>query len=72
MQVNIMKLFSPIVFITRKLLGDKKFIAIRTWTIKKHIEIINKFSKLINLNNKGRQNLILLAKRNGKLTGLND
>ena len=61
-----MKLFGPIVFVVRKLLGETRFLATRTWGVKNHVVAINKFCDVIKLNKKGRQNLILLAKKNGK------
>jgi hypothetical protein len=67
-----MKLFGPLVFVVRKILGEPRFLATRVWGVKNHVAVINKFSDIIKLNKKGRQNLILLAKRNGKLSGLCD
>jgi hypothetical protein len=67
-----MKLFTPIVFVTRKVLGEPRFIATRTWGVKNHVRVINKFCDITNLNKKQRQKLILTAKRNGKWSGLCD
>ena len=67
-----MKLFGPLVFIARNILGETRFLATRSWGIRNHVLVINKFCDAVKLNKKGRQNLILLAKRNGKLSGLCD
>ena len=67
-----MKLFGPLVFVVRKILGESRFLATRTWGVKNHVAVINKFCDAIKINKKGRQNLILLAKRNGKKSGLCD
>ena len=67
-----MKLFGPLVFVVRKALGESRFLAARTWGVKSHVAAINKFCDVIKLSKKGRQNLILLAKRNGKWSGLCD
>jgi hypothetical protein len=67
-----MKLFTPLVFIVRRVLGESRFLATRSWGIKKHVQAINNFCDLIKLNKKGRQNLIILAKKNGKSCGLCD
>ena len=65
-----MKLFGPLVFVVRKVIGEPRFLATRAWAVRKHVAAINKFCDIIKLNKKGRQNLILLAKRNGKWSGL--
>ena len=66
------KLFTPLVFVTRKLIGEKNFIMARSWGIKNHIKVINLFSDAVNLSKQQRQTLIVLAKKNGKATGLCD
>jgi hypothetical protein len=67
-----MKLFSPIVFVARKVLGEPRFLRTRSWAIKNHVAVINKFCDITKLQKKQRQNLILLAKKNGKRSGLSD
>uniref|UniRef100_A0A6C0F8L7 Uncharacterized protein n=1 Tax=viral metagenome TaxID=1070528 RepID=A0A6C0F8L7_9ZZZZ len=66
------KLFSPLVFVTRKLIGESKFIMARSWGIKNHIKVINLFCDIVKLSKQQRQRLIILAKKNGKASGLCD
>ena len=66
------KLFTPLVFVVRKMLGEKRFLATRSWGVKNHVKVINKFCDVTSLSKKQRQKLIVTAKNNGKATGLCD
>lgn len=66
------KLFTPLVFVVRKFLGEQKFLATRSWGVRNHVKVINKFCDVTKLTKKQRQKLIVTAKNNGKATGLCD
>jgi hypothetical protein len=62
--------FSPIVKLTAGLLGQKKFNTVRGKAISKHSQVINDFCKYLGAGQKLRQDIIRLAKTNGKKLGL--
>jgi hypothetical protein len=67
-----MKIFAPLVFIVRKVLGEQRFLITRAWGVRNHLKVINKFCDIAKLPKKIRQKLIITAKNNGKATGLCD
>ncbi len=67
-----LKLFTPLVFVARKLLGEERFLATRQWGVKNHVRVINWFCDNLKIDRKSRQKLIITAKNNGKATGLCD
>lgn len=70
--MNNIKLFTPVVFVVRKTLGEQRFLATRSWGVRNHVKVINKFCDVTKLSKSQRQKLILTAKRNGKWSGLCD
>lgn len=63
-------LFSPVVKFATGVVGQKKFNSIRGKAISIHSEIIGDFCKYIGADNKVRQGLIRIAKKNGSKLGL--
>jgi hypothetical protein len=61
--------FSPIVKFTAGLVGQKKFNTVRGKAISKHSHVINDFCKYVGAGQKLRQDIIRLAKTNGKKLG---
>ncbi|CAA2992614.1 PROTON GRADIENT REGULATION 5, chloroplastic [Olea europaea subsp. europaea] len=62
-------LFAPIVVVTRNVIGKKTFNQLRGKAIALHSQVINEFCKSIGADNKQRQGLIRLAKKNGEKLG---
>lgn len=65
-----MKPFAPVVRFATGLLGQKKFNSIRGKSIALHTQVINQFCTFVGTNQKMRQNLIRVAKKNGSNLGL--
>jgi hypothetical protein len=64
------KLFSPVVKFSSSLLGQKKFNSIRGKAISIHSQVITFFCKYVGADQKIRQGLIRVAKKNGDRLGL--
>lgn len=62
-------LFAPIVVVVRNIVGKKRFNQLRGKAIALHSQVINEFCKAIGADNKQRQGLIRLAKKNGEKLG---
>ncbi|KAK6781085.1 hypothetical protein AABB24_036303 [Solanum stoloniferum] len=62
-------LFAPIVVITRNIVGKKRFNQLRGKAIALHSQVITEFCKSIGADQKQRQGLIRLAKKNGEKLG---
>ncbi|XP_008796360.1 protein PROTON GRADIENT REGULATION 5, chloroplastic-like [Phoenix dactylifera] len=62
-------LFAPLVVLTRNILGRKRFNQLRGKAIALHSQVITEFCKTIGADNKQRQGLIRLAKKNGEKLG---
>ena len=62
-------MFAPLVIATRKFIGKKQFNQIRGKAIALHSKTITRFCNAVGIESKKRQNLIRLAKSNGKLLG---
>ncbi|KAG2727809.1 hypothetical protein I3843_01G168900 [Carya illinoinensis] len=62
-------LFAPIVVVTRNIIGKKRFNQIRGKAIALHSQVITEFCKSIGADQKQRQGLIRLAKKNGEFLG---
>lgn len=67
-----MKPFTPVVRLATGLLGQKKFNSIRGKAIAIHTQVINQFCTFVGSNQKMRQNLIRVAKKNGTNLGFLD
>ena len=67
-----MKPFAPIVRFASGLIGQKKFNSIRGKTIAVHTQVINQFCKFVGTDQKTRQGLIRIAKKNGSNLGFID
>lgn len=63
-------MFAPIVILVRQQLGKTKFNQIRGKAIALHCQTITNFCNWVGIDAKQRQNLIRLAKSNGKTLGL--
>ncbi|MBE9194192.1 MULTISPECIES: hypothetical protein [unclassified Synechocystis] len=63
-------MFAPIVILVRQQLGKAKFNQIRGKAIALHCQTITNFCNWVGIDAKQRQNLIRLAKSNGKTLGL--
>ena len=63
-------MFAPIVVITRTVMGTKEFNQLRGKMIGLHCKAITNFCNNVGINSKERQNLIKIAKSNGKTLGL--
>lgn len=63
-------MFAPIVILVRNQIGTAKFNQLRGKAIALHCQVITNFCNSIGINPKERQNLIRIAKSNGKLMGL--
>ncbi|XP_039136656.1 protein PROTON GRADIENT REGULATION 5, chloroplastic-like [Dioscorea cayenensis subsp. rotundata] len=61
--------FSPLVILARNVLGRKRFNLLRGKAIALHSQVITEFCKSIGADNKQRQGLIRLAKKNGERLG---
>lgn len=62
-------LFAPLVVVVRNIVGRKRFNQLRGKAIALHSQVINEFCKAIGADNKQRQGLIRLAKKNGEKLG---
>ncbi|XP_071689579.1 protein PROTON GRADIENT REGULATION 5, chloroplastic-like [Rutidosis leptorrhynchoides] len=62
-------LFAPLVVITRNIVGKKRFNQLRGKAIALHSQVITEFCKSIGADQKQRQGLIRLAKKNGERLG---
>lgn len=63
-------MFAPFVVLVRQILGKPRFNQIRGKAIAIHSKTITNFCNQVGLNSKKRQQLIRLAKSNGKKLGL--
>ena len=63
-------MFAPLVITLRNLLGNPKFNQLRGKAIALHCQTITNFCKQFGFPSSQRQNLIRLAKSNGKKLGL--
>jgi hypothetical protein len=63
-------MWTPIVVLVRNQIGTAKFNQIRGQAIALHCQAITNFCNWAGINPKERQNLIRVAKSNGKLMGL--
>lgn len=63
-------MFAPFVVVIRRWLGDPKFVQVRGKAIAMHSQVITNFCKRIGVDRTQRQNLIRLARDNGKKLGL--
>ncbi|KAL8104862.1 protein PROTON GRADIENT REGULATION 5, chloroplastic [Apium graveolens] len=62
-------LFAPAVVVVRNIVGKKQFNQLRGKAIALHSQVINEFCKSIGADQKQRQGLIRLAKKNGERLG---
>ena len=62
-------MFAPIVVFVRNCLGDKKFVKVRGQAIALHSQVITNFCNQVGIDRTQRQNLIRLARDNGKRLG---
>ncbi|CAN4091070.1 unnamed protein product [Withania somnifera] len=62
-------IFAPIVVVTRNIVGKKRFNQLRGKAIALHSQVITEFCKTIGADQKQRQGLIRLAKKNGEKLG---
>ena len=63
-------MFAPIVILTRNLIGKPEFIQLRGKLIALHSKAITRFCNAVGIERTQRQNLIRLARDNGKRLGL--
>lgn len=63
-------MFAPIVILVRQALGDAKFIKLRGKAIALHSQVITDVCNRLGIDRTQRQNLIRLARDNGKKLGL--
>ena len=63
-------MFAPIVILIRNLIGKPEFIQLRGKLIALHSKTITRFCNWIGVERTQRQNLIRLARDNGKRLGL--
>ncbi|CAH9103820.1 unnamed protein product [Cuscuta europaea] len=62
-------IFAPIVVLARDIVGKKRFNQLRGKAIALHSQVITEFCKSIGADQKQRQGLIRLAKKNGERLG---
>lgn len=62
-------MFAPIVITLRNQIGQQKFNQLRGKMIGLHSKVITQFCNAVGIDSKKRQNLIRLAKSNGKILG---
>jgi hypothetical protein len=67
-----MKVFAPIVRVTRTVIGPKEFAKVKGKSISLHSQVVTEFCKYIGTNQNVRQGLIRLAKNNGEKLGFLD
>lgn len=63
-------MFAPIVVLIRRFVGDPRFIKLRGKAIALHSQAITNFCNQVGIDRTKRQNLIRLARDNGKKLGL--
>ncbi|MBE9170611.1 electron transporter [Pleurocapsales cyanobacterium LEGE 06147] len=63
-------MFAPIVVLLRRLLGKAKFNQLRGKAIAIHAQAITNFCDRLGIESKEKQNLIRIARDNGKRVGL--
>lgn len=63
-------MFAPIVVLMRDLVGKPKFVQLRGKAIALHSKAITQFCNSIGIDRTQRQNMIRLARDNGKRLGL--
>lgn len=62
-------MFAPVVVLVRKWMGDPEFVRLRGKAIALHSQAITNFCNRIGIERTRRQNLIRLARDNGKRLG---
>lgn len=67
-----MKVFAPIVRVTRTVIGPKEFAKVKGKSISLHSQVVTEFCKYIGASQRVRQSLIRLAKKNGEQLGFLD
>lgn len=63
-------MFAPLVVLIQRLMGNASFIRLRGKAIALHSQVITKFCNRMGIDRTRRQNLIRLARDNGKRLGL--
>jgi hypothetical protein len=63
-------MFAPIVILTRTLVGKSKFVQVRGQAIALHSKVITQVCNFLGIERTTRQNMIRLARDNGKRLGL--
>ncbi|QZZ19150.1 electron transporter [Leptothermofonsia sichuanensis E412] len=63
-------MFAPIVIVVRRLMGDAKFVRLRGQAIALHSKVITNFCERFGIDRNQRQNMIRVARDNGKRLGL--
>lgn len=63
-------MFAPIVVLVRKWMGDPEFVRLRGKAIALHSQAITNFCNQVGIDRTRRQNLIRMARDNGKRLGL--
>lgn len=63
-------MFAPIVLLVRRVLGDSRFLKARGKAIALHSQAITHFCERVGIDRTKRQNMIRLARDNGKKLGL--
>ncbi len=63
-------MFAPIVVLLRRLMGDAKFVKLRGQAIALHAQAITNVCEKFGVDRSKRQNMIRLARDNGKRLGL--
>jgi hypothetical protein len=63
-------MFAPIVVLVRYWMGDQKFVRLRGQAIALHAQVITKVCDRLGIDRTQRQNMIRLARDNGKRLGL--
>lgn len=63
-------MFAPLVVLIRRFVGQGKFVKLRGKMIALHSQVITQFCEAIGIDRTQRQNMIRLARDNGKRLGL--
>lgn len=63
-------MFAPIVLLFRRAMGDGRFVKLRGQAIALHSKVITRFCDRFGIDRTQRQNMIRLARDNGKRLGL--
>jgi hypothetical protein len=63
-------MFAPLVVLIRRSFGDGKFVKLRGKMIALHSQVITHFCEQVGIDRTKRQNMIRLARDNGKRLGL--